>query len=55
MIEAMKAQGRAPWEGWCVEFEVLSDAPGIGGTRSRRSTAMEERERFCRFLETGHR
>lgn len=44
MVEAMKAQGRAAWEGWCVEFEVLSDAVGMGGTRSRRSTATEERE-----------
>ncbi|BGP06930.1 hypothetical protein JCM10049v2_002760 [Rhodotorula toruloides] len=45
MVEALKAQGRTAWEGWCVEFEALSDAVGMGGTRSRRSTATEERLR----------
>ncbi|BGP46961.1 hypothetical protein JCM10450v2_002813 [Rhodotorula kratochvilovae] len=41
VLEVLKERGARPWEGWCVEFEVL----GEGGGRARAPTAGEERLR----------
>jgi len=39
MLELLEGRGVKPWEGWCVEFEVLGEAQG---SRSRATTAAEE-------------
>ncbi|GAA5855211.1 hypothetical protein JCM9279_007506 [Rhodotorula babjevae] len=41
-LELLEGRGVKPWEGWCVEIEVLGEAQG---GRSRAATAGEERLR----------
>ncbi|GAA5944060.1 hypothetical protein JCM3775_003888 [Rhodotorula graminis] len=41
-LELLEGRGVKPWEGWCVEFEVIGEAQG---SRSRAATATEERLR----------
>ncbi|GAA5975426.1 hypothetical protein JCM10908_005159 [Rhodotorula pacifica] len=33
LVEALKAQGRKPFEGWVIEFEVVSELPNSRGRR----------------------
>lgn len=44
MLERLKGEGKTPWEGWCIEFEVLKEGgPGGGNGRMRSSAEAEER------------
>ncbi|BGP14839.1 hypothetical protein JCM10213v2_002794 [Rhodosporidiobolus nylandii] len=42
LLETLQADGKSPFEGWCIEFEVLKDG---SGTRGRGPGEAEERLR----------
>lgn len=50
MLERLRGEGKMPWEGWCVEFEVLPEGGGPSG-RVRGSGEAEDRTyRLCSLL-----